>query len=53
MTVKSKFTHLTKEEPDPIIKTLTQYHQDQSPNKLDVSIEFINLLMDYYIHSHQ
>ncbi|KHC77432.1 aspartate aminotransferase [Candida albicans P78042] len=38
MTVKSKFTHLTKEEPDPIIKTLTQYHQDQSPNKLDVSI---------------
>ncbi|CAX42002.1 cytoplasmic aspartate aminotransferase, putative [Candida dubliniensis CD36] len=38
MTIKSKFTHLTKEEPDPIIKTLTQYQQDQSPNKLDVSI---------------
>ncbi|KAG2735529.1 hypothetical protein G9P44_001743 [Scheffersomyces stipitis] len=38
MTVTSKFNQLVREEPDPIVKTMSLYAQDPSPNKVDVSI---------------
>lgn len=38
MTVQTKFANLQREEPDPIIKTMTLYKEDPTPNKVDVSI---------------
>lgn len=38
MTDQTKFANLQREEPDPIIKTMTLYKEDPTPNKVDVSI---------------
>lgn len=38
MTVQTVFSNLVREEPDPIIKTMQQYHKDTNPQKIDVSI---------------
>ena len=38
MTIKSNFSNLTREAPDPIVETMTMYAQDTSPDKIDVSI---------------
>ncbi|KAI3402746.1 AAT22 [Candida oxycetoniae] len=38
MTVQSIFSQLTKEEDDPIIKTMQEYTRDPNPGKIDVSI---------------
>ncbi|EGW30807.1 aspartate aminotransferase/Glutamic oxaloacetic transaminase AAT2/GOT1 [Spathaspora passalidarum NRRL Y-27907] len=38
MTVTSKFASLTREEPDPIMKTMNAYANDTSANKIEVAI---------------
>ncbi|RCK59576.1 Aspartate aminotransferase, cytoplasmic [Candida viswanathii] len=38
MTIQTKFANLQREEPDPIIKTMTLYKEDPHPSKVDVSI---------------
>lgn len=38
MTVKSNFSSLTRENPDPIVQTMTKYAQDGAEDKIDVSI---------------
>lgn len=38
MTIKSNFSNLTREAPDPIVQTMNKYAQDTSPDKIDVSI---------------
>lgn len=38
MTIKSKFSILAREDPDPIVQTMARYAQDTSSDKIDVSI---------------
>ncbi|RLV93284.1 Aspartate aminotransferase cytoplasmic [Spathaspora sp. JA1] len=38
MTISCKFASLTREEPDPIMKTMAAYAADTSPNKIEVAI---------------